>query len=246
MRYTEYMQTNQSSQAPTPITPNTQPTNAPPATQTPPTPTLKTKKPWLLISLVVFLLSATGVLGYKYYQVKQQLNNQPPTSLPSPQLVISSPSPVVSPATEVDPTAGWKTYIPQNKLFSIKYPQEWEVKPEVAPNQVRVVTFDTKQVAEEIKPTMNMELFISYHKNITNFEDWLLENQAGKIISSKTIKGNQFFVVSGGAMYKSLEYAVEISNNNFLRFVIEPFTDSSPSQNSIDILETILSTFVIL
>jgi len=51
--------------------------------QTPPSitsasPTLKKKTPWLLISLVVLLLSATGVLGYKYYQVKQQLDNQRP------------------------------------------------------------------------------------------------------------------------------------------------------------------------
>lgn len=45
--------------------------------QTPTQPsTPETKKPWLLISIVVLLLSATGALGYKYYQVKQQLDHQ--------------------------------------------------------------------------------------------------------------------------------------------------------------------------
>ncbi|MFH1280624.1 MAG: hypothetical protein ABII08_03385 [Candidatus Beckwithbacteria bacterium] len=69
------MQNTSSVQNQTQPTPTPQPTNTPPDTQTPP-PTLKKKKPWLLISLVVLLLSATGVLGYKYYEVKQQLNKQ--------------------------------------------------------------------------------------------------------------------------------------------------------------------------
>jgi len=117
------METNKPNQSPTPTPPNTQPTNTPPTTQTPP-PTPKTKKPYLLISLVILLLSATGVLGYKYYQVKQQLDSQP---TPPPQLVVSSPSPIVSPTTEVDPTANWKTYTNTEYGYSIKHPTKLTV-----------------------------------------------------------------------------------------------------------------------
>ena len=118
------MNTTQTSQSQTPTTPSLQPINTPSFTQTPvqsPTPT--TKKPWLLISLVVLLLSVTSVLGYKYYELKQQVDNQPqPPPLFSPQLVVSSPSPVTSPTTEVDPTVGWKTYTNTEYGFSFKHP----------------------------------------------------------------------------------------------------------------------------
>jgi hypothetical protein len=42
-------------------TPTSQPTNPTPATSSSPEQTFKTKKPWLLISLVVLLSSSTGV-----------------------------------------------------------------------------------------------------------------------------------------------------------------------------------------
>ena len=97
-------------------TPASQPENPSPTVQAPIQSTPEKRIPWLLISIIVLLLSAIGVLGYKYYQVKQQLDNQQLTSLPSPQLVVNSPSPVSSPTTEIDPTVNWKTY----KNFLIK------------------------------------------------------------------------------------------------------------------------------
>ena len=60
-------------------------------------------------------------MGYKYYEVKQQLDNQQQTTLPSPQLVIGSPSPVSSPITEVNQTANWKLYTSPNG-WQVKYP----------------------------------------------------------------------------------------------------------------------------
>ncbi len=113
-------------QNPTQPTPTPQPTNTLPTTQAPPT-IPKNKTPWLLISLVVFLFSATGVLGYKYYEVKQQLDKQQSTPLPSPQLVVSSPSPVISPTSEVDPTASWKTYTNKEYKLSFEYPSNWKL-----------------------------------------------------------------------------------------------------------------------
>jgi len=85
------MNTNQPNQTTTPPTSNTHPTNPPPTTQTPPPPTPKKKKPWLFISIIVLLLSATGVLGYKYYQIKEQLNEK--TQDKSQAQIIQSPSP---------------------------------------------------------------------------------------------------------------------------------------------------------
>jgi len=117
------METNQTNQNPTPIPPSTQPENTPP-TQTPPP---KTKKPYLLISLVVLLLGATGTFAYKYYQVKQQLDNQQSTPLPSPQLVVSSPSPVISPTSEIDPTSNWEIYENKTQNFSYKCPTNWKL-----------------------------------------------------------------------------------------------------------------------
>jgi hypothetical protein len=125
------METNQSNQPQTPTTSNSDTINTPSFTQTPvQPPSLKKKTPWLLASIIIVLLSATGVLGYKYYELKQQLNNQQenPTPLPSPQLVVSSPSPIVSPATEVDPTAGWKTYTSQNMSITFKYPANLAIR----------------------------------------------------------------------------------------------------------------------
>ncbi|MBU1200788.1 hypothetical protein KJ953_04660 [Patescibacteria group bacterium] len=78
------MQANESTVDQIPITTDPQSTTTPIEPQTPPQqPTSPKKKPWTLISLVVLLISVTGVLGYKSYQVKQPLENQQPTPLPS-------------------------------------------------------------------------------------------------------------------------------------------------------------------
>lgn len=118
--------------------PTSQPENIPTSTLTPPQPlTSKTKKPYLLISLIVFLLGATGTFAYKYYQVKQQLDNQQPALLPSPK-------PVVSPTSEVDPMAemakkkaeepiteipaNWTTYKNLEYGYQISFPSNWQAK----------------------------------------------------------------------------------------------------------------------
>lgn len=237
------MNTNQPNQPQAPTTPKPETINDPSFTQTPVQPQApKKKKPWLLASIIVLLLSATGVLGFKYYELKQKMDNQQTTQSPSPQLIVSSPTPVTSPASETDPTEGWESYKSEN--FTFKYPPEWNIKSEN--NSIRIVSFDTNQKAEEIKPAVNREIFVSNHKNISDFESWLLENQAGKIIDSKTINKNKFLVISGGAMYGSREYAIEINNNNYLRFVLEPFTDNKSSNQLINTLEKALSTLTVL
>lgn len=120
------METNQPIQNPTSSTP--QPITPSPITQTP---TPKKKIPWLLISFVVLLLGATGAFAYKYYELKQELDNQSPISLPSPQLVVTSPSPVVSSPADNDPTADWKMYNNGNYSYSLKYPSSWKTIPSI-------------------------------------------------------------------------------------------------------------------
>ena len=109
------MNTNQPNQTTTPPAPSVQPTNPPPTTQIPPQPAPKKKKPWVLISIIVLLLSVTGVLGFKYYELKQQLNNQQPTPIPSPQLVVSSPT------STLELVPNLETYTDKN--YSFEYPE---------------------------------------------------------------------------------------------------------------------------
>jgi len=115
------MEINQPTQNLAPLTPNTQPINTPP----PPTP--EKKKAWLVVALALLILGATGVLGYKYYKAKQQPDDQPSTPQPSSQLIVNSPSPIVSSPPTTDPTADWITYQDTNMgvSFSFKYPSSW-------------------------------------------------------------------------------------------------------------------------
>lgn len=102
-------------------TSNPQTVNTPLTTQVPTPLTLKKKKPWLLITLVVLLLGTTGTFAYKYYQLKQQVDDQS-TLLPSSQLVVSSPSPE---STSSDSGSFQQGSYQNNKFgFKLNYPQE--------------------------------------------------------------------------------------------------------------------------
>ncbi|MBT4349174.1 hypothetical protein HOD19_00115 [bacterium] len=116
------MNTNQSNQTLTPTTPNQETINTSSFTQTPVQPEPPKKKaPWLLISIIVLLLSATGVLGYKYYELQQKVEKlQQPTPLPTPQLVVSSPSPL---QTSQGESLNVENYAYNN--FSFTYTDDW-------------------------------------------------------------------------------------------------------------------------
>lgn len=90
-------------------------------TQTPEAPK---QKFWLVVGmvlLVLFLLGTTGFFAYQNYQLKQQVQQKPPTPLPevTRQLEIPSPTP-----TE-DSTSSWKVYSSQTYSYTIKYPSSW-------------------------------------------------------------------------------------------------------------------------
>lgn len=127
------MNSNQPNRFQAPTTPNPQSTNTPSIPQASPQLLPKKKVPWLLISIIFLLIGATGVLGYKYYELQQKVTDlQQPTPKPSPQLVVSSPSPVVSLTTEVDPAENWTTHnlttFKNNYIgIQLKYPPAWTV-----------------------------------------------------------------------------------------------------------------------
>ena len=142
------MKTNQPNQLQTPTTSNIQPTNPQPAPQTPLLASEK-KKPWILIAIIIFLLSVTGVLGYKYYELKQQAYNelsqtQPVksstlklSSSPSPKLTITKP-----PYTENTSVPNQKKYINPKLGISFLY-----LTTDAFDNKT---TFTTKEVGNKV------------------------------------------------------------------------------------------------
>jgi len=112
-----------------PVQNQAQPTNNSPVTQTSTQPSLKKKTPWLLISIIVLLLSATGVLGYKYYELQQRVDKlQLSTPQPSPQLVANSPLPKQSPilvANQIPDDWSYQT----NGECGVKFPIPPKIKP---------------------------------------------------------------------------------------------------------------------
>jgi len=72
---------------------------------------------WLLVALVFILLGTIGVFTYKYYELKQQIDDK--------QLVQST-TPVISSIPTLNLTASWKTYANEKDIFTIKYPADWE------------------------------------------------------------------------------------------------------------------------
>ncbi|MEA3355524.1 MAG: hypothetical protein U9Q63_03515 [Patescibacteria group bacterium] len=120
------MQNTQPIQNPTQPTPTSQSANTPPTTQAPLEETPKKKKTWLLIFLVVLLLSATGVLGYKYYELKQQLENKQSAPLPSPELKeksTASPNKQLKESEIISIDDIWNKYINYQHGFSIYIPK---------------------------------------------------------------------------------------------------------------------------
>ena len=117
------MQTNEPVSGP-------QQTNVPPANEEPTSQRLTVGKKyvnWLLIGLVILLLGGTGVFAFKYYELKQQIDNQQPTPSAQPTKVTITPSPTLSPSPITSPTVNLKTYSNEKYRFSFNYPQSWQM-----------------------------------------------------------------------------------------------------------------------
>jgi len=115
------MQTNKPVPNQNPQTSDFQPANVLPTTETldlqQPTANKKTPK-WLVVGLIILLLGATSVFAYKYYKVKQRLDNQKLTTTPPVEVKITDPPPST-------PTEKWETYKNKEYGFEFKYPSDW-------------------------------------------------------------------------------------------------------------------------
>lgn len=92
----------------------------------------------IFVSLFVLLLGVAGVLAYKYFELKQQIDNQQstlPTTIDKAIVTIvpTQPSPSVT-----MPSASSKTYINKKYRFSFDYPQTWQINEILEPDSSRV------------------------------------------------------------------------------------------------------------
>lgn len=199
---------------PTPTTPNSETINTPSFTQTPVQPqTPKNKKPWLLITIIALLLSATSVLGYKYYELQQKVSNlQQPDPQPSPKIVVSSPSPVTSPTTEVDPTAGWKTYT--DTTYSFKYPSTWTVRPGNESEE----EYWSGDFVEIISPAPTVTINISPSQSLYGFGG-PIEHKKGETlniqVNGKIFQGIETIRVESSRTKVFVDMAIPINNKEF-------------------------------
>jgi len=117
------MATKQPLSSQTPIT-----TPPPEIPQTPPASPQKKSPNIIMITFMVLLLGATGLLAFQNYQLKQQLaqqqpNSLPPTSTDTPPSANITPS-TLTPTTTVNPTADWEMYENKTTGIEVKYPKD--------------------------------------------------------------------------------------------------------------------------
>lgn len=144
----------------------------------------------------------------------------------------SSNSKYVNNEVQTNPTAtpyvNSPTYTNSEVGFRFKYPSEWKTQTGI-PNS-GLISLETSH---------GNRFFVWFSQSVT-LAEWLEETQSGKIIGKKTIGDYTFTVVQGGLMFDSLEYVVDVKGKGIIRFVIEPNTDSTKSENT---FSQILSTF---
>lgn len=74
--------------------------------------------------LILFFLGITGFLVYQNYQLKQQVSQTQPTSLPE----LTKTPEIPSPTSTVDPSANWEIYENKNYGFSFRYPNNFKIR----------------------------------------------------------------------------------------------------------------------
>ncbi len=185
------------------------------------------------LTIVGVALICSLIFGFGgYYLGKQSsnskyVNNEVQTN-PTATPYVNSPTSTTNPSSTLDPTANWKTYTNSEVGFRFKYPSEWKTQTGI-PNS-GLISLETSH---------GNRFFVWFSQSVT-LAEWLEETQSGKIIGKKTIGDYTFTVVQGGLMFDSLEYVVDVKGKGIIRFVIEPNTDSTKSENT---FSQILSTF---
>lgn len=179
-----------------------------------------------VIIVLVVLIGFVGVYYLGRLNPKTVVTN--PTASP---LVDGTEKPdftksTIKPTTDL--TANWMTYINKQYGFVFKYPPNWKIQTGI-PNS-GLISLETED---------NKRFFVMFHQSYS-ITEWLEDTQLGKIIGKRAIGEYRFTVIQGGLTLESLEYALDIKGNGFVRFVIEPNSNASESEKLFD---QILSTF---
>lgn len=176
--------------------------------------------------LVILSILSLAISGYLFWQNQQLMKQLAVAQKLTKTSTAVLPSPLTSPTT--DPTAGWKTYTNSEIGFKFQYPSEWKIQTGIPNSGLISLTFNN-----------NSRFFVWYNPSYT-IAEWLEETQSGKITGKKKIGDYTFTVIKGGLFLESLEYALDVKGNGFIRFVIEPVTDIPQAEKTFNL---ILSTF---
>lgn len=176
--------------------------------------------PWLLIILIVVVLAGIGFFGWNYLQSKKVETVTPVATAPvvTPKVSVKV-TPSVSPS--VVSTADWKTYENKDLGFSLKYPADFLINASKGEIADYLVKLNSAKTSVDIRVTGQIDKTIS---------SWELSNAK---ISKTTIDGLNWTVV-------------EDKGNNLIHYFInngDSGYDIFANNGSLDILESILSTF---
>ena len=185
----------------------------------------------IFILVILFLaLGAAGFFAYQNYQLKQQISQVQPT-----------PTPLITSAPTLDPTANWKTYTSATIGASMKYPATW-----LYTENTKSVTFETSVPSAEIQggKTVNYS-FELIQEDPVNYLQWSKDSTT-KTLPTKSINGKSFERYIVADMYYSLNYIYKSNNGKIIRFMLFPYTKDEQPMNLDSTLVQILSTFTFI
>lgn len=204
---------------------------------------------WLIVIVIVFLLTGSSVLAYKYYQLKQQVTR----TQASP-----SPAPLVSPKPSAEAeTANWKTYTNSQYDFSFRYPTDWQIEEKsdkagltISPKtssegKYFLLEINILQSSEKLTAKQYVDLLLTPSPDIT---DVLTFNTRQEVIVGQNYSGEELLGVATPVSWK-YDY-IYLARDNKIFFFAFPMRESNPDvfnpETNYQISRQILSTFKFL
>jgi hypothetical protein len=195
----------------------------------------------VLVTIIIFLLSATGFLYYQNQKLKITVSN--------PQQGQITLTPTLLPSTIPDPTANWKTYTNTKYGYSFKYPSEWKTR-SFAGSQESVdsaSSFSLETIDSDSRAMVKLDL--------NNFNTGYLKKYAPTgsediLPIQKQFGENNFYYygAGGGGVNYTDQYFYKL-NGKILLFVFNgPYGDNDnlPSKQTHSYEAQVLSTFKLL
>ena len=199
-----------------------------------PTQPKKTKSlVFILLGLfILFLIGATGYLGYQYCQLKKQLAEKTTQSLLHTEIPAEIPNP--SP----DPTANWITYENTKYGYSFKYPFPFKTQvlaagagpKEAPPNARGLYVYDSEIEEPYINRYINLEV-LGYDKSYS--AEWTK--------TSVSVGGRDITKLVDSSLTSDFDIYIAVVNQSWPLEIYVPNT-----QNKKSLANQILSTFKFL